>query len=199
MRYTTARRAWHDAFYTGKENTLDQRLMLGVSVQKTVRSNSVNTACHIFMAGMIQNAIATLRFPLQCFGNYLYRSFSESFSDIADYAEAKEVAQEAIKNGILLLHINEQWTDAKFERVHYLIFACMEDYKKTVNSGNDKFRSYKQLCQWIYDEYGIKIDHTHWHRDWMVLYKEILNICNDFDRRALKPVTEVIVNSRKAA
>lgn len=199
MKYITARQAWHDAYYSGKENTMIEFLKLGKAVQKTIKSNSNSSAIHAWLAGRVQNAISTLIYPLQCFGHYLYKPYSNGLLDNMEYSEVLETSHEAIKIGLLLKHTGEQWTDAKFNRVNCIIYACMEEYKKLVLSKKKKFNSYNQTCQWIYGEFGIKIDHTNWHRDWLKIYEEIMDICNEFDKKALIPVTEVINSFVKVA
>lgn len=60
MKYKTARQAWHDAYYNGKENTLIEFLQLGSVIQKTVK----------VIASMLQFMLGLLVAFKMLFANY---------------------------------------------------------------------------------------------------------------------------------
>lgn len=184
MRLKSARAAWHDCYMTGKPNTMIETLQLGTFVQKTAKASSTDAAIHAWLAGKVQHAITTLPHALQCFGNYLYKP-EFTIDDL-------ETAHEAVKVGLLLKYAGEQWSDAKLERTHYLIFAAMETYKSLVVRGKDHLPEPKMICDWLNCEKGIYIDSHNWKRDFDKIYQDIRAICNDLDKNALVPISKLI-------
>lgn len=195
MKLKSARHAWFMAFYDGKPNTMVETLKLGTFIQKTDKCDTTAIAIHQWLAGKVQHAISTLLPPLQCLGNYLYKP---EYS-----AEDLKIAHEVVKIGLFEKFAGEIWTSAKLERADALIYVTMEDYKSLVNSGSKKFKSYSQICGCIETSFNKKMDATHWHRDWLSIYDKIIEVCNDLDKLALIPVSEVVreykMNNKKVA
>ncbi|QQP86926.1 hypothetical protein [Entomomonas asaccharolytica] len=188
MKYITARQVWHDAHFSGKENTIEQYLKLGVPIQKTVKSNTTESSCHAWLAGRVQHAISLLPHNVAGFGNFMY-SPMRTIDDL-------EAGQEAIFDYFRYNYKDERLTDKKLEQVNYLAIGAIFDYFFIVFGNPSPFSNAGILCKWLYDNKGVKINYHNWGRDWEAIYDCLLEACGYIDKIALEPVSKVISISK---
>lgn len=184
MKYKTARQAWHDAYYNGKENTLIEFLQLGSAIQKTVKSNSLNASVHAWLAGRVQNAICELPENIKGFGNFMY-SPMRTIDDL-------EAGQEAVFDHFRYNYNGERLTDKKLDQSYYLVLAAIYEYFYIVYGNKSPFANAGILCKWLDDNKGVQINYHNWGRDWEYIYDRLLDACNYIDMLALEPVSKVI-------
>lgn len=184
MKYITARQVWHDAYFGGKENTIDQYLLLGVPIQKTVKSNTTESSCHAWLAGRVQHAISLLTPNIRGFGNFMYSPI-RTLDDL-------EAGQEAIYDYFRYNYKGDRLTDKKLEQTYYLIVAAMYEYFYIVYGNPSPFVTASAMCKWLYDYKGTKINPNNWERDWESVYQLLLDACGYIDKLALEPVSKVI-------
>ena len=184
MKYTTARKAWHDAYYTGKENTVDQFLLLGTTIQKTVMNNSTSTCMDNWLKGRVQNAIAMLPENIQGFGNWMYSPMRDK--------DDLESSQEAIFDNFWYNFKAEKLTDKKWQLSKELTLCAIFEYFYVIMGNPKPFKSYAQIARFLNDERGVKINVEQWTRDWSSIYTSLLNSCAYIDAKALEPVSKII-------
>lgn len=192
-KYNTARKAWFYAYYNSGNSALIETLQLEQNIQKTHINNSIEVCIDQWLRGKVQSAIASLPEALQSFGNVLYKP---EFTN-----EEVEQAHGSIKIGLFEKYSGQIWTDEKLNKVHYLIFAAMREYKSLVNNQKNYFQSHNELCTYLAEWYGITILRNNWHRDWNEVYQKTLDVCNELDIKALKPVSNAVrsINKLEAA
>ncbi|QHJ85814.1 MAG: hypothetical protein [Bacteriophage sp.] len=184
MKYTTARKAWHDAYYTGKENTVDQFLMLGTTIQKTVVNNSTSASMDSWLKGRVQNAISTLPENIQGFGNWIY-SPMRNIDDL-------ENAQEVVFDNFWYNFKAEKLTDKKWQLSKELTLCAILEYFHVIMGNPKPFKTHADKCKLLADERGVKIDNRNWDREWGAIYNALLNSCSYIDAKALEPVSKII-------
>lgn len=184
MKYTTARKAWHDAYYTGKENTVDQFLLLGTTVQKTVVNNSLMLCMDAWLKGRVQNAIQSLPENIQGFGNWIY-SPMRNIDDL-------EGAQEAVFDNFWYNFKAEKLTDKKWELSKELTLCAILEYFHVIMGNPSPFKNSAYICKFLKDEKNVHISNHNWVRDWQYIYDALLNSCAYIDSKALEPVSKII-------
>lgn len=188
MKLKSARQAWHDAFFAGKENTLIEFFQLGVAIQKTMRSNSLNVAIHAWIAGRIQHVISLLPENIKGFGNFMYSPL-RTIDDL-------ENGQEAVFDHFRFNYKGDKLTEKKLEQIYYLVIAAMYEYFFIVYGNSSPFKTASDICRFLYDEKGIKMDNRNWGREFGSIYENLLMSCNYIDKTALEPVVKVIKKYR---
>ena len=184
MKYTTARKAWHDAYYTGKENTVDQFLLLGTTIQKTVMNNSTSTCMDNWLKGRVQNAIAMLPENIQGFGNWMYSPMRDK--------DDLESSQEAIFDNFWYNFKAEKLTDKKWQLSKELTLCAILEYFHVIMGNPKPFKTHADKCKLLLDYKGVSISAHNWKQDWEYIYDALLNSCAYIDAKALEPVSKII-------
>ncbi|AWM80071.1 hypothetical protein DKL61_06715 [Gammaproteobacteria bacterium ESL0073] len=179
IKYGSARQAWHDAYYTGKENTVDQFLLLGTTVQKTVVNNSLMLCMDAWLKSRVQNEISTLPENIQGFGNWMY-SPMRNIDDL-------EGAQEAVFDNFWYNFKAEKLTDKKWQSSKELTLCAILEYFHVIMGNPKPFKTHADKCKLLVDERGVKIDNRNWD-----IYNALLNSCAYIDAKALEPVSKII-------
>lgn len=185
----SARRAWHDAFYSPWDTPgaqFEQIGRLGCSVQQTDRRRSSSRAMHQATAGHIQQAIATLPAHLQAFGNHLYSPLAT--------IDDQEAAEEAVWR--LACHEGPRMTARKFEKSRYVARAVVLRYRRINQGGQgagaDPLPSVERMRKWIFNSFGVPLVGDQWARDWGAFVQQCFAACDRLDRQALSPVGKAI-------
>lgn len=196
MRITTARAAWHDAYYQPWDSVMAVAAdwaKLGTSVQTTAKAVTANHAAHQALAGRVQAAIETLPLCLQAFGHHMY-------SPIATDAD-REMAEDAVF--VLAMREQARMTASKRERAEYVARGVLFRYR-TMNQGGmgqnlDPLDRPEAFRKWLLDVYGIELASAAWEREWGGFVEACFDACNKLDRAALAPVSRVVEVLQSAA
>lgn len=187
MKLISARQAWRDAMHEGRDSVLAaaaERAALGKRgrvVGETMPSmlDSNGRCAHMFAAGLVQSAIATLPKPVQHFGHALY----------SPVATGQDIN---IAHGLVWFTTELPECSARRREIAYwLALAAIKSHQAFV-FGREGWGS-TRVCEFILDWYGAKMDASHWARDWAALWDAIGKAIDKLDAKALKPVAAVIV------
>lgn len=196
MRLNSARTAWHDCLYSQWNSNAAHFAMiqeLGVGVQKTELDNSVGTCAHRALAGRIQSAIATLPRRLQLFGHHMYAPGDSD--DLREEAEAL-VFELAYSRG-------ERMYAKKFERARHVAAGVLHRYRRMHQGGQsaapDPLPSAEAFRFWLLDVREVILDSRNWAREWEPFVDACFLACDDVDKQALIPVSNVISVMLEAA
>lgn len=196
IRLNSARRAWHDAFYTPWDSPgaqFEQISRLGCGIQETDRQRGSRRAMHQAMAGRIQQAITTLPEHVQAFGNHLY-------SPLATIDE-QETAEETVWR--LACQDSPRMTARKFEKSRYVAQAVLFRYRRIHQGGQgagaDPLPGVERMRNWIFDSFGIALVGDQWARDWGAFVEQCFAACDRLDRQALSPLGKALQSMQKVA
>ncbi|MNO23698.1 hypothetical protein D3C76_135050 [compost metagenome] len=189
MKLNSARQAWHDCLYSQWNSNAAHFAMiqeLGVGVQKTERDNSVALCAHRAIAGMVQSAIATLPRRLQLFGHHMYAPGDSD--DLREEAEAL-VFQLAYSRG-------ERMYAKRIPKAQAVAAGVMHRYRRMHQGGQsaapDPLRSPEAFRAWVLDERGVALASEAWSREWDGFVGACFMACDDLDKQALAPVSQII-------
>src|SRR5690554_893283 len=196
MRITTARAAWHDAYYQPWDSVMAVAAdwaKLGTSVQTTAKAVTANHAAHQALAGRVQAAIAALPVCLQAFGHHMY-------SPIATDAD-REVAEDAVF--ALAMKGQPRMTARKYERAEYVAKGVLLRYR-TMNQGGmgqnpDPLDKPDAFRKWLLEVYGVELASTAWERERRGFVEAFFDACDKVDRAALAAVSRVVEALQAAA
>jgi len=189
MKLTSARAAWHDAYYQPWDSVMSvaaEWARLGTSVQTTRRSVNAAHAAHQALAGAVQVAISRLPVQPRAFGHFMYSPLTLN--------DQREIAEESVfASAVAAVTAMKQ---AKYEKAEYVAKGVMYRYQRMNQGGQggsiDPMSSPEAFRAWIADWYGISLDSRNWEREWGAFVEACFNACNDLDRRALGPVAAAI-------
>lgn len=185
MRYTSARAAWHDCFYSGgqsKAEAFEEQCKLGTYVQQTSKINTCMVVVHQAQAGLIQSAITTLPPPLQMLGHWLYAP-EDFIPSGAENAIWKMIA--------VLCGIDDEDSDE-----WYLIRCSMHRYRELAwqrPQAACALRSPKQIKEWLFLYHNVEIDTRRWARKQSRIWDRSIKKIDELDKKLLTPVTHALV------
>ncbi len=196
MKLNSAREAWHSAFYSqsdGQWIAFEQQHYLGCMVQMSERDRSTLVAMHQALAGPIQGAIATLPVRLQAFGHHMYGPGTNP--DIKEEAESL-VFDLAYSRG-------EKMYAKKFEKARHVAAGVLERYRRMHQGGQssmpDPLPTPEAFRAWILTRHGIDLDSRNWTREWQPFIEACFLACDDLDKQALIPVSNILAVMKEAA
>lgn len=189
MRLNSARRAWHDAFYHaggGLATQVEQIGRLGCSVQTSTRRASSGRAAHQSVSARIQQAISTLPWHLQVFGNFMY-------SPISTVDEQEQVEELVF---YLAYEAGPRMTARKFDKARYVARAIVFRYRRINQGGQgaglDPLPSVELMRKWLLDTSGVALPGDQWARDWGGFVQHCFITCDRLDSEALAVVSRAI-------
>lgn len=189
MRLSSARQAWHDAYYTPWDSSgahVEQLGRMGCSVQKTERAVNARSAMHQALSARIQWAIATLPISLQTFGHWLYSPLAGD--------DQREIAEEMVLQLAVAEH--KRMTAATFERARYVAAGVVYRYRRQNQGGQgegaDPLPTGESFRQWLDAQHGVVLRAESWARDWDEFVELCFCACNTLDKAALAPVAVAV-------
>lgn len=189
MRLNSARRVWHDCFYSRGDSAIAfaiERARLGGAVQMTEIDGRTAAAVHQALAGRVQMAIDTLPHYLRDFGNWMY-------SPLAD-DDCREIAEAAVF--VSAYTAANRMTAKKRDRARYVAKGVLARYRRMHQGGQsanaDPMRNPEAFRNWLSDVYGVELSSESWGREWVGFIKLCFDACDDLDRAALAPVARVL-------
>lgn len=190
MKLLSARQAWHDCTYQHTRCPLEPSRQLGDHVQARGRIVTANAAVHGAISGWIQSAIARLPAQFRVFGNFMYAPRT----DARHAADVSEAAEHVILQSVMCGF--NRMTTAKQNKLEYVVKGVMRRYRHMHQGGQsanpDPLPNAERFRGWLLAEYGVKLESRNWTRDWVPAERLIFAACDEFDRRALGPIQEVI-------
>jgi hypothetical protein len=166
---------------------------LGASVQTTCKSVNANHAAHQAVAGAVQAAISRLPPHLRAFGDFMYSPLDQPMQREMAEAGVFRIAVEAC----------QRMTQKKFDRAEFVAKGVLFRYRMMNQGGqggcSDPLEKPEAFREWLYQVYGVKLDSRNWEREWQPFCEACFGACNDFDRRALGPVSTVIAELSEVA
>lgn len=192
MQLLSARQAWHDAFFLPWAQSMEL-IELGCRVQKTQYDKSTGIAMHQALAGVIMRAIGTLPPALQTFGHHLYSPLAGD--------DERESAEEMVYQ--IARAQSARMTAVKAEKARYVACAVLYRYRMKNQGGQgeglDVIVTPASFREWLDGRYGVKLSSEQWTREWEPFIALCDAACDDMDRRALRPVAEVVMDMKEEA
>lgn len=186
MKLISARQAWRDALHEGRDSVLAaaaDRAVLGKRgrvVGETIPSmlDSNGRCAHMFAAGLVQSAIGTLPKPLQHFGHAMY-------SPVGTGQDLN------IAHGLVwFTTVLPECSPRRREIAYWVALAAIKSHQAFVY-GREGWGP-GRVCEFVQDWYGARMDQSHWARDWAAIWEAISKAIDLLDKKALKPVAEVV-------
>lgn len=190
MKLISARQAWHDAYFEGRDSVLAvaaAKAVLGkrgrvANETHADRKDTNGKTAHMLAAGLVQAAIRSLPKPLQHFGHTLY----------SPLATGDDVA---IAHGLVWIGAGLcQLTQRQGERAYWMALAAINSHKRAVN-GRDTLAP-GEVCLFIEERLGCRIDPCNWSRDYASTWERLARHVDKLDAQALKPVADVVANEQ---
>ena len=189
MKLNSARLAWHDCYYSPGDSVAAfaiERAKLGGAVQLSEFDGRTARAVHQAIAGRVMQAIGTLPGYVAAFGHWLYNPLAND--DQRETAEAAVYVRAYDKSGRMTAH--------KATRARYVAMGVLYRYRRMHQGGQsanlDPLLKPEEFRQWLDDVYGVRLRSDQWTRDWAGFVGHCFEACDDLDREALKPVSDVI-------
>lgn len=186
MKLISARQAWHDAYFEGRDS------VLAVAAAKAVlgkrgrvanethpdRKDTNGRSAHMLAAGLVQSAIGSLPKPLQHFGHTLY-------SPLATGQDLN------IAHALVWFTVELPACSPKRQEVAYWMgMAAIKSHQAAVN-GRDTWAP-GQVCEFVRDWHGTGPSAAHWSRDWAGIWERLAKAVDQLDAKALAPVAQVV-------
>lgn len=181
MKFSSARKAWHDCYLDSQASPLENIIEAGklcATVQHSQKLNTANKAAHQAQAGIIQSAIGTLPQPLQVLGHWLYSpqgSYPEGYEQIVWQMIAVQ------------LDITDQdsieW---------YLVHCTIHAYRELAWGRDTLLKRPQYIAKWIYEQHGVEMETRNFFRGRGKVQADIIMLLDDLDMKALEPVAKVI-------
>jgi len=200
MKLNSAREAWHSAFYSqtdGQWMAFEQQHYLGCMVQMSDRDRSTMVAMHQALAGPIQAAIATLPVRLQAFGHHMYGPGTED--------DIREAAESLVFDVVYaqMLGRGEKFYAKTMVRAQAIAAGVLYRYRRMHQGGQsampDPLPKPEAFRKWIEDEKGVKLASESWGREWEPFEAACFLACDDLDKAALVPVSQILAVMKEAA
>ncbi|WOB60095.1 MULTISPECIES: hypothetical protein [Pseudomonas] len=218
MKIISARQAWHDAMHEDRPSALavaaeaaalgkkggpgEKKVMVmlenhdGKEVAKIyeIRTEAVHETrsgrrltdarcAHMLAAGLVMVAIDTLPKSLRTFGNFLYSPITNA-NDLS------------IAHGLAWLGSGlDDLSGRKKERAYWMAMAALQSHKQIVHDREGWGPG--AVCIFVEERTGIKMDPSHWARDWAEIWEKLGAHIDKLDRQALRPVAQVVDRMRE--
>ncbi|NSX21849.1 hypothetical protein HTV13_18730 [Pseudomonas putida] len=218
MKLISARQAWHDAMHEDRPSALavaaeaaalgkkggpgEKKVMVmlenqdGKEVAKVyeIRTEAVHETrsgrrltdarcAHMLAAGLILVAIDTLSKSLRTFGNFMY----------SPIANANDLS---IAHGLAWLGSGlDDLSGRKKERAYWMAMAALQSHKQMVHDREGWGPG--AVCIFVEERTGVKMDPSHWARDWAEIWERLGAHIDKLDRQALRPVAQVVDRMRE--
>lgn len=196
MNLNSARQAWHDCAYNpsrGGISGLEERCLLGTSIQATDWGVTAGHAAHSTLAGWIQSAIARLHPQLRVFGDFMYGALQDD--------SVREAAENVVYG--YTLSRSPRMTTVKRVKLEFMVKGVAHRYRYMHQGGQsanpDPLSKPETFRAWLFEHYGLRLQSSAWARDWEPLVQICFECCEDLDRRALVPVAAVMYRMKSAA
>ena len=189
MKLISARQAWREALHESRDSVLaaaSERAKLGKKgrvVGETMSSmrDSNGRCAHMLAAGLVQSAIGTLSKPLQHFGHALY-------SPVANGQDIN------VAHALVWLTVScnlDGYPARRREVAYWMALAAIKSHQAAV-TGREAWGP-GRVSEFVLSWYGVKVDTSHWARDWVAIWSTIADVVDSLDAKALRPVAAVIV------
>lgn len=209
MRLTSARMAWHDAFYTPWDSVTGHGLEMvklgkrGYVANETRPERWENTGkcAHMALAGRVQHAIAGLPQAYQQFGHHLYAPVITT--EVSNNWEEIALVKLAGHVHLALGERGEKRGCRLYSREYWVARGVLVRYRHMVQGGMganpDPMSEPWVFRGWLADNHGVELDSRNWARQWGWLVQLMFDHAGEIDRLCLRPVGRVLGEEREAA